>query len=92
MPVLIGEEAYRNHPELVKHIYLCNTFDKKDDKPSHDFIGYTTAVKDGIMSVETRHITPLFLAEYTDLLFIFPMGISFKLYYGGLVWQLSNST
>ena len=85
MPVLIGEEAYRNHPELVKHIYLCNTFDKKDDKPLHDFIGYTTAVKDGIMSVETRHITPLFLAEYTDLLLSFQWELALNyMYYEAL--------
>ena len=25
LPILIGEEAYRHHPDLVKHIYLCNT-------------------------------------------------------------------
>ena len=31
IPILIGEEAYRNHPELVKHIYLCNTYDIKDN-------------------------------------------------------------
>ena len=24
LPILIGEEAYRNHPELIKHVYLCN--------------------------------------------------------------------
>ena len=28
LPILIGEEAYRHHPDLVKHIYLCNTYDK----------------------------------------------------------------
>lgn len=71
IPILIGEEAYRKHPELVKHIYLCNTFDIKDETPIFNFIGYTSAVKDSVMTVETRHITPLFLAEYTDVVVSF---------------------
>lgn len=85
LPALIGEEAYRSHPELIKHIYLCNAFEKKDDKPLHDFIGYTSAVKDGIMSVETRHITPLFLAEYTDVLLSFQWELALNyMYYEAL--------
>ena len=71
IPILIGEEAYRNHPELIKHIYLCNTFDIKDDSAIFNYIGYTSAVKSNVMSVETRHITPLFLAEYTDIVVSF---------------------
>ena len=71
IPILIGEEAYRNHPELIKHIYLCNTFDIKDDASIFNYIGYTSAVKSNVMSVETRHITPLFLAEYTDIVVSF---------------------
>ena len=71
IPILIGEEAYRNHPELIKHIYLCNTFDIKDDAAIFNYIGYTSAVKSNVMSVETRHITPLFLAEYTDIVVSF---------------------
>lgn len=71
IPILIGEEAYRNHPELIKHIYLCNTFDIKDDAAIFNYIGYTSAVKSNVMSVETRHITPLFLAEYTDVVVSF---------------------
>ena len=71
IPILIGEEAYRNHPELIKHIYLCNTFDIKDDAALFNYIGYTSAVKSNVMSVETRHITPLFLAEYTDIVVSF---------------------
>lgn len=71
IPILIGEEAYRNHPELIKHIYLCNTFDIKDNAAIFNYIGYTSAVKSNVMSVETRHITPLFLAEYTDIVVSF---------------------
>ena len=30
IPILIGEEAYRHHPDpQLKHIYLCNTYDKR---------------------------------------------------------------
>ena len=71
IPILIGEEAYRNHPELVKHIYLCNTYDIKDNDAIFNFIGFTLGVKDNIMTVETRHITPQFLAKYTDIVLSF---------------------
>ena len=71
IPILIGEEAYRHHPDLVKHIYLCNTYDKKDEDAIFNYIGYTSAVKDTVMTVETRHITPNFLAEYTDVVLSF---------------------
>ena len=71
IPILIGEEAYRNHPELVKHIYLCNTYDIKDNDAIFNFIGYTSGVTDNIMTVETRHITPQFLAKYTDIVLSF---------------------
>ena len=71
IPILIGEEAYRYHPDLVKHIYLCNTYDKKDEDAIFNYIGYTSAVKDTVMTVETRHITPNFLAEYTDVVLSF---------------------
>lgn len=66
-PVLIAEELYKRQPNLLKHVYLCNTVDKKNLTGFFNFIGYTQLVKDGIMSVETRHLTPLFLAEYTDV-------------------------
>lgn len=71
IPILIGEAAYRNHPELVKHIYLCNTYDIKDNDAIFNFIGYTSAVKANVMTVETRHITPQFLAKYTDIVLSF---------------------
>ena len=85
LPILIGEEAYRHHPDLVKHIYLCNTYDKKDDDAIFNYIGYTSAVKAGVMSVETRHITPLFLAEYTDILLSFQWELPLNyMYYEAL--------
>ena len=85
LPILISEEAYRHHPDLVKHIYLCNTYDKKDDAAIFNYIGYTSAVKAGVMSVETRHITPLFLAEYTDVLLSFQWELPLNyMYYEAL--------
>lgn len=71
IPILIGEEAYRHHPELVKHIYLCNTYDIKDNDALFNYIGYTSAVKNRVMSVESRYITPHFLAKYTDVVLSF---------------------
>lgn len=67
-PVLVTEELYKRNPSLLEHVYLCNTYDKKDLNGFFNFIGYTSLVKDGVMSVETRHLTPLFLSEYADIL------------------------
>ncbi len=67
IPVLACEQAYRQRPELFKHIYMCNTFDKKDNKAYHNFIGRTDIVKNNIMSVEKRYQMPDFLSRYTDV-------------------------
>ncbi len=67
IPVLICESLYRSNKELIKHVYLCNTYDKKDRNTFHNFIGRTDIVKDNVMTVEGRFLISDFLARYTDI-------------------------
>ena len=43
-PVLIAEQAYREAPEKIKNVYMCNTYDKKDNPTFFNFIGRTNLV------------------------------------------------
>lgn len=67
IPVLICEQAYRIHPEMIEHVYLCNTVDKKDRLSFFNFIGRTDVVKDNVMTVEGRFLISDFLSRYTDI-------------------------
>ena len=81
-PVLISEAAYKQNPEAIAHVYLCNTYDVKDLKAFHNFIGYTTLVKNKIMSVEKRHLIPYFLSRYIDIVLSYQweLGLNYAYY------------
>ncbi|WP_439287317.1 DUF2827 family protein [Lonepinella sp. BR2357] len=66
-PVLIYEQAYRTAPEKIEHVYLCNTYEKKDHDTFFNFIGRTNLVKDKVMTVEGRYQMPDFLTRYVDV-------------------------
>ena len=63
----MAEQAYRMRPDLIEHVYMCNTYDKKDHPTMFNFIGRTDLVKDNIMTVEGRFQMPDFLAKFTDV-------------------------
>lgn len=65
--ILIAEQAYRERPDLIEQVYMCNTYDLKDHSTFFNFIGRTNLVRHGFMSVEERFAMPLFLSEYTDI-------------------------
>ncbi|EGT82624.1 hypothetical protein BES36_001540 [Haemophilus quentini] len=65
--ILIAEQAYRERPDLIEHVYMCNTYDKREHSTFHNFIGRTDLVKDGVMSVENRFRMTDFLSIYTDI-------------------------
>lgn len=67
IPILICEKLYREHKELIQHVYLCNTYDKRDRTTFHNFIGRTNLVKDNVMTVESRYLISDFLSRYTDI-------------------------
>ena len=81
-PVLISEAAYKKDPEAIAHVYLCNTYDIRDLHVFHNFIGYTSLVKNKIMTVETRHLMPYFLSRYTDIVLAFQweLGLNYAYY------------
>ncbi|WP_439243385.1 DUF2827 family protein [Lonepinella sp. BR2474] len=66
-PVLIYEQSYRTAPEKIEHVYLCNTYEKKDNPTFFNFIGHTDLVKDKVMTVEGRYQMPDFLTRYVDV-------------------------
>ncbi|SUP41015.1 DUF2827 family protein [Veillonella criceti] len=66
-PVLIVEETHRRNKELLEHVYLCGTVDKKDVHAFFNFIGFTSLVRENIMTVEARFMTPEFLSRYSDI-------------------------
>ncbi|WGE64865.1 DUF2827 family protein [Actinobacillus equuli] len=67
IPVLICEQAYRTVPEKIKHVYLCNTYEKRNNPTFFNFIGRTNLVKNKIMTVEGRYQMPDFLTRYVDI-------------------------
>lgn len=67
IPILIAEQAYRLEPEKIKHVYMCNTFGKKDNPTFFNFIGYTDLVRNNVMTVEGRYQMPDFLSRYVDI-------------------------
>lgn len=66
-PLLICEKLYESNPELLKHIYVTNSY-KLKDKPT--FRGITKSLKvtqNGIATYEGRFKTSNMLANYTDV-------------------------
>ncbi|WP_288319683.1 DUF2827 family protein [uncultured Haemophilus sp.] len=66
-PILISETAYRQDPNALEHVYVCNAWDKKDHPTMFNFIGWTDLVRNGILSVEGRYQMPDFLSRYVDV-------------------------
>ncbi|WP_439256573.1 DUF2827 family protein [Lonepinella sp. BR2271] len=66
-PVLIYEQAYRTDPSKIKHIYLCNSYEKRNNPTFFNFIGHTDIVRDNVMTVEGRYQMPDFLTRYVDV-------------------------
>ena len=65
--ILIAEQAFRERPELIEHVFICNTYDKRERPAFRDFIGRTDLLKNGKISVEGRFNMAYFLSKYTDI-------------------------
>lgn len=66
--ILIVEQLYRKHKDLIKHFYVTNTTDgMKKSKNFNSIVNTFELYKDGIMSFENRYRMPYFLSEYTDV-------------------------
>lgn len=49
--ILIAEQAFRERPELIEHVFICNTYDKREIPAFRNFIGRTDLLKNGKISV-----------------------------------------
>lgn len=67
IPILICEQAYRQSPQSIAHVYACNTYRKREHPSFHNFIGRTDLVRNNILTVEATYQTPDFMARYTDI-------------------------
>lgn len=88
VPILIAEAAYKKDAKSIKHVYLCNTYEKRDLNSLHNFIGWTSLVQDNVMTVEARFVMPQFLSIYTDIMLSYQweLGLNYAYYealYGG---------
>ncbi|MDG6894635.1 DUF2827 family protein [Volucribacter amazonae] len=66
-PILLCEQAYRQNPQAIKHVYACCTYEKRQYPAFHNFIGRTDLVKEGVLTVEGRYQLPDFMARFTDV-------------------------
>ena len=66
-PILIAENVYRQRSELLEHMYVCNTYEKRDLPNFVSFTSHLEMAKHGVLSAESRYITPHFLGFYTDV-------------------------
>ena len=84
-PILITEAAYQREKDAIKHLYICNTLERREGQAFREFIGRTKMIKDGVLSVETRHLTPYFLGRYTDIMvsYQWELGLNY-IYYEAL--------
>ena len=73
VPALIAEEAYREDPDLIRHIYLLNTVHLKDVPSFKDYVGYMRSVANNTLTVEGWFIAPGFMANYADVVLAFQM-------------------
>ena len=67
-PILISEHTYRENPELLEHVYVTSTWDKRELPVFHNFVGWMDIVRDNVLSVESRYITPYFMGMYSDVI------------------------
>ena len=65
--IMIVEQAYREKPELIKHLYVTNSLSIKDSPLFIDIMNHMDIVKKGIATFESRFRTPYFLDKYTDI-------------------------
>lgn len=66
-PILIMEELYRKHPELLETVKITNAKKIKNSKQFISLMNHLSIVKEGKMTFENRYPIPWFLSEHTDI-------------------------
>jgi hypothetical protein len=67
IPMLIVDEVYRAHPDLVGDVYVTNSAQFKEHLTFKKFAASLDIVKDGKCSFEHRYNTPWFMASFADV-------------------------
>ena len=65
--VLIVEEVYRTNPELIKHLYVTNALQIKNNDLFIKIMKKLDVVNNGIATFEGRFMIPYFLDTFTDV-------------------------
>lgn len=80
-PALAAEEAYNEEPSVFDHVYLINSYTRKDVESFHHFTGYMKLLADKKLTTEGRFDTLEFICTYTDLILGFHWADSLNYYY-----------
>jgi hypothetical protein len=67
IPLLACELLYREHPELLREVYVTNALAWKGHLTAEKLCGSLDVVRNGSASFEGRFNTPWFLARYCDV-------------------------
>jgi hypothetical protein len=88
VPMLASNACYVAHPELIEHVYMTNTFDKKENVAFKHLALGLEMVKDGKATADVRAPFVAWAAHHTDIVVShqWENGLNYLLYdalYGG---------
>lgn len=66
-PMLVCEQLFRTVPELLESVYVLNTEHLKEHETFKAFALNLDIVQKKVASFESRHVAPLFMAQYADI-------------------------
>ena len=65
-PILIAEQAYREQSDKIKNVYMCNTYDKKDQWENGLNYAYNDALYGGYPFIHNSKLIPKGVGYYYD--------------------------
>ncbi|RQR50347.1 DUF2827 domain-containing protein [Burkholderia sp. Bp9126] len=82
VPMLAANACYVAHPELVEHVYMTNTFDKKENVAFKHLALGLEMVRDGKATADVRAPFVAWAAHHTDIVVShhWENGLNFLLY------------
>ncbi|MDF7675208.1 DUF2827 domain-containing protein [Neisseriaceae bacterium ESL0693] len=67
IPLLISENTHRQNPNMLEHIYACNTYKLKDHQVFNDFANSLDIVRQGLTSFDGRYPIWQVLSLFCDV-------------------------
>lgn len=67
VPMLAANECYLAHPDLIQHVYMTNTFDKKENVAFKHLALGLKMVQDGRATADPRGAFVAWAAQHTDI-------------------------